>query len=109
MGTSAYRAVWLIAMFDLPTETKAHKRAYTRFRKALLKDGFMQLQYSVYARYCGSEDSSVVHRKRIRIDMPIEGEVRVLAITDRQFGKMEVFRGKKKEKPETGPVQLELF
>ena len=38
---SAYRSLWLIAMFDLPTETLENKRDYTRFRKGLLKDGFM--------------------------------------------------------------------
>ncbi len=52
---SAYRSLWLIAMFDLPTETLENKRDYTRFRKGLLKDGFMMLQYSVYARYLPSE------------------------------------------------------
>jgi len=51
VSLSAYRAMWLMAMFDLPVETKENRRHYTRFRKLLMKDGFMMLQYSVYARY----------------------------------------------------------
>ena len=53
---SAYRSLWLIAMFDLPVETPVNRRDYTRFRKALLKDGFMMLQFSVYVRFLPSED-----------------------------------------------------
>ncbi|HHT9133449.1 MAG TPA: CRISPR-associated endonuclease Cas2, partial [Candidatus Avalokitesvara rifleensis] len=48
---SEYRAMWLFAMFDLPVDTKKARREYTRFRKALLTEGFTMLQYSVYARY----------------------------------------------------------
>ena len=55
---SAYRSVWLMAMFDLPVETPDNKRDYVRFRKALLKDGFMMLQFSVYARYIPSEEAA---------------------------------------------------
>ena len=48
--------MWLFAMFDLPvTTTKARKR-YAEFRKVLLEQGFSMLQYSVYARYCASEE-----------------------------------------------------
>ena len=44
--------MWLMVMFDLPVVTNAEKREYVRFRKYLQKEGFMQLQYSVYARFC---------------------------------------------------------
>ena len=46
--------MWVVAMFDLPVETQQNRRDYARFRKALLKDGFMMLQFSVYARYLPS-------------------------------------------------------
>ncbi len=109
MVQPAYRAVWLIAMFDLPVDDRRHRRAYARFRKALLNDGFIMLQYSVYARYCGSEESSRIHRQRVRAVVPEEGQVRLVAITDHQFGKMELYVGAKREKPEDTPVQLEFF
>jgi CRISPR-associated endonuclease Cas2 len=36
--------MWVLAMFDLPTDTKKARREYTLFRKALLRDGFTQMQ-----------------------------------------------------------------
>jgi len=101
--------MWLIAMFDLPVDTAAARKAYARFRKALLNDGFTQLQYSVYARYCAGEDASIVHRKRVREALPAIGRVRVLTLTDHQFGRMEVYAGKKQKSAEKIPLQLEFF
>lgn len=101
--------MWLLAFFDLPVETKEQRRRHTRFRKDLLKAGFAMLQYSVYGRYCGSEDRAEVHRKAVRAAVPADGEVRLLAVTDKQFGKMEVHRGKKRCAAEPVPEQLVLL
>ena len=101
--------MWLVAMFDLPVDTQEARRRYTRFRTHLLKEGFTMLQFSVYARYCRSEDRTAVFRKRIREALPSRGEVRLLAVTDRQYGKMEVFQGKKRHSAEKPPQQLMLF
>lgn len=106
---SAYRSLWLIAMFDLPVETPVNRRDYTRFRKALLKDGFMMLQFSVYARYLPSEEAADVHRSTIRSVIPPLGQVRLITVTDLQFGKMEVYYGKKPREPEEIPEQILLF
>jgi len=96
-------------MFDLPVTTKPARKAYAQFRKALLNRGFTMLQYSVYARYCASEEASKVHRHHLRQILPNAGQVRFMAITDRQFGKMEVFFGKKRVQTEQTPDQLLLF
>lgn len=106
---SGYKAVWLFTMFDLPVSTKTKRLAYTRFRTMLMKKGFSMLQYSVYARYYASEEASTAHRKKIQAMIPPEGQVRFLTITDRQFGKMEVYNGKTSEPPEKPPKQLLLF
>jgi CRISPR-associated protein Cas2 len=101
--------MWLFAMFDLPVDTPKARRNYTRFRTALLDEGFSMLQYSVYARYFASEEANAAKRKRIKEILPPDGEVRLLAVTDHQFGKMEVFRGKKLADPEAPPSQLAFF
>lgn len=106
---SAFRPMWLMAMFDLPVELKEDRRNYARFRKALLKDGFMMLQLSVYARYTPSEEAAEVHRKVVRAAVPPLGQVRIVALTDHQFGKMEVFYGRRPRKPEEPQSQLLLF
>ena len=101
--------MWLFAMFDLPVKTQAERKRYTRFRKALLKEGFMMMQFSVYARYCNSEEASEVYRNHVEACLPPEGQVRLVSITDRQFGKMDIFFGKSREHPEEAPPQLVLF
>ncbi len=42
------RSMWVITMFDLPVVTPKARKAYARFRKTLLEDGFTMMQYSVY-------------------------------------------------------------
>lgn len=101
--------MWLFAMFDLPVDDKIARREYTQFRKCLLKEGFTMLQYSVYARYFASEDESVARRNRIRGWLPPDGQVRLLLVTDHQFGKMEVYLGKMRKPTEEPPKQLVLF
>lgn len=109
VNLSAYRAMWLVAMFDLPVETKENRKDYVRFRKTLLKDGFMMLQFSVYARYIPSEEAAEAHRRTVRIAVPPLGQVRLVALTDHQFAKMEVFYGRKPREPEEPPAQILLF
>jgi len=106
---SEYHSMWLFAMFDLPVDDKEARREYTQFRKALLKEGFVMLQFSVYARYCGSEERTDLFRKRLRRALPPDGQVRLIAVTDHQFGKMDVFHGKRLHLAEKPPEQLLLF
>jgi CRISPR-associated protein Cas2 len=106
---SPYRAMWLFALFDLPVKTKAERRDATRFRKDLIGNGFQMFQFSVYARYCGSETVADGCRRRIRRVLPAGGEVRLLAVTDKQFGKMDVFAGGKRRETEAIPKQLLLL
>ena len=109
MIESGYRAVWIFAMFDLPTDTKEARKDYTQFRKGLLKDGFAMVQYSVYVRHCASEENADVHYKRVKTFLPPDGEVRVITVTDKQFARMEIYWGKLRKPTPPAPAQLELF
>lgn len=101
--------MWLFAMFDLPVTEKELRRDYARFRKFLISQGFSMLQFSVYARHCPSEESSEGIRARIERKVPAHGQVRLIAVTDRQFSKMQVFYGKKRQPAEVPPQQYMLF
>ena len=101
--------MWLFAMFDLPVTTPKARKRYASFRKLLVQEGFSMLQYSVYARYCASEEAATTYRGRIRAGLPSEGYVRLLAVTDRQFGKMESYIGELIKTTESPPPQLVLF
>ena len=104
-----WRSMWVISMFDLPTDTPKARKAYALFRKELLNDGFTMMQYSIYIRHCASIENAKVHVTRMGKQVPLAGEVRFLTITDRQFGRMEIYTGKSREKPPPPPAQLELF
>ena len=109
MFISAYRCMWIIVFFDLPTDTKKARKQYTRFRKDLLEDGFSMMQYSVYVRHCASAENCLVHLKRVRVSVPPDGEVRIVQFTDKQFERMEIYWGKRRKPTEEPPAQLELF
>ena len=106
---SGYRGMWLFALFDLPVTTATKRKRATQFRKVLLREGFAMLQLSVYARYCASEDIGLRFLDRLRGELPPEGQVRLLLVTDRQFSKMQVYYGKKAREPESVPLQRLLF
>ncbi len=109
MQINGYRCMWVVAMFDLPTDTRKARRRYALFRKHLLENGFTRMQYSVYIRHCASQEHAHVHIRRIEHNVPPEGEVRILTITDKQFERMRIYLGKTRKKPETPPRQLEFF
>lgn len=98
-----------MVMFDLPTETKEDRRNYTQFRKKLLENGFWQIQYSVYARPCFTDETAETYEQRIKRWLPPLGQVRILMFTDKQFGRQKVFYSKKVIDPEKPPDQLTFF
>lgn len=104
-----YKTMWLFCFFDLPTETKAQRKAAALFRKGLIKDGFSMLQYSVYIRHCASRENADVHLRRVKYMTPSEGTVSALTVTDKQFGLMVTIYGAKSKPPPPEPCQLELF
>ena len=106
---SEYRIMWVLVLFDLPTETKKEKKAYSDFRKNLQRDGFTMFQFSIYVRHCASQENAEVHIKRVKSFLPEHGQIGIMCITDKQFGNIELFYGKKVQPPNTHGQQLELF
>ncbi len=106
---NAYRIMWVLVFFDLPTETKVERKIYAGFRKSLLKDGFGMFQFSIYLRHCPSRENAEVHIKRVKRSLPERGHVGIMCITDKQFGDMEIFYGQKVADVQRPASQLEMF
>lgn len=106
---SQYRIMWVMVLFDLPTETKKERKASARFRKDMLQDGFTMFQFSIYIRHCASRENAEVHIKRVKSRLPEKGHVGIFNITDKQFGEIELFYGRKQSIRAGTPQQLELF
>ena len=106
---SAYQLMWILVMFDLPTETKLQRKRYSEFRKSLIQDGFTMFQFSIYVRNCASRENTKVHIDRIKRLLPPEGKVCIITITEKQFNDIMLFEGIKKAPPIPQAIQLELF
>lgn len=106
---NAYRIMWVMVLYDLPTETKAMRKAANLFRKRLEDDGFALFQFSIYIRHCPSRENAEVHIRRVKAMLPKHGKVAIMSITDKQFGDIEIFFARSKEEPPPLYQQLELF
>lgn len=109
MTAEAARFVWLMVFFDLPVGTKAERRQATRFRNFLKDDGYMMLQFSVYARICRSEDGVSKHLSRVTANLPQEGSVRALQVTDKQYARMRLLLGQARRSETVASSQMVLL
>jgi CRISPR-associated protein Cas2 len=103
------RFVWLFVFFDLPVGTKPERTAANRFRVFLKSDGFIMLQFSVYARICRAEDGAQKHLDRVRKSLPSRGSVRALQVTDKQYDRMRLLLGDVGKSERAAPQQLVLL
>lgn len=109
---SAFRVMWLMLMFDLPTKSKKDKKRYHWFHKELEKEGYHRLQYSVYGKIFSSFDSANYGKKRIKefVKKNIKhGNIRILVFTDKQFAAMDIIIGEPSVEEKNEPKQLLLF
>lgn len=109
MRVNQYRVLWILVFFDLPTETKKERAAASKFRKEILLDGFVMFQFSIYLRHCNSRENADVHLKRVKKLLPEQGHIGIMTVTDKQFGDMELYHGKKEKQLPNTPQQLEMF
>lgn len=101
--------MWLFVFFDLPVGTKAERRMATRFRTFLKDDGYIMLQWSVYARVCRGEEAVEKHIRRVTANLPKKGSVRALQVTDRQYERMRLLLGEAGRSERVAPKQLVLL
>jgi CRISPR-associated protein Cas2 len=106
---SAYRLMWIIVFFDLPTYTAGERKVASDFRKRLLKNGFHMFQFSIYTRPCSSRESADVQIRRVEKCLPTKGKVGIMPVTDKQFAMMKVYYGRSSAPPPEGYQQLLLF
>ena len=83
----------MIIFFDLPTETPEDRRNYQRFRKGLIKNGFIMMQESVYCKLLLNSTAEQSVREAVRKIRPPKGIVQILTVTEKQFSRMEFLTG----------------
>ncbi len=84
----------VIVFFDLPVETSEERRNYRKFRKYLIKSGFLMLQESVYVKLALNYTQVEQIISEVKKEKPSKGLVQILSVTEKQFSKMEHVSGK---------------
>lgn len=87
----------LMLFFDLPMLTDKNRREYNRFHKYLLKNGFIMMQKSVYTKLVINNVTSGAVKQRVRENLPTDGIVELLEITEKQFSRIEYLVGEEQQ------------
>lgn len=104
-GRGRVRYMRLLVFFDLPIETAAQRRNYRLFRKFLLKDGYLQLQKSVYVKLVVNDGMAGAAIARLRKNRPPSGLVQVLRVTETEYATMEYVTGNREAYDEVDTME----
>lgn len=99
------RYMRLMVFFDLPVETAAQRKRYRLFRKFLIKEGYLMLQESVYAKLVTNDGAASAALVRMRKNRPPEGLVQVLKVTEKQFSTMTYITGSRELSEEVDTME----
>ena len=105
---SGYRIMWIMVLFDLPVVTEKERKRAAKFRSLLLDNSFEMVQFSVYMRSCPSKEHVERMVKLIENNMPEDGKVDIISITDKQYENIVTIRGSNKLQ-RNNPNQYILF
>lgn len=83
----------VLVFFDLSVITEENRRAYRKFRKFLLKNGFLMLQESVYCKLALNSTAVRTIVDNVHKNKPEEGMIQLLTVTEKQYAKMDIIIG----------------
>lgn len=92
-----YELMWIFVFFDLPVVEKKERKDATKFRNLLLDNGFNMVQYSIYTRLFSGKDACKKYYRLIQDNLPKEGKVDILTVTDAQYSNIISFNARKKQ------------
>ena len=99
------RYMRLVVFFDLPVDTPVQRKDYRAFRKFLLKDGYLMLQESVYAKLVVNDGAAGSAVQRLRKHRPPAGLLQVLRVTESQYSTMEYITGNRESHEEIDTME----
>ena len=91
----SYRYMRMILMFDMPVETAEERKAYRKFRKFLIKEGFIMHQFSVYSKLLLNSSANNAMLERLKVNNPKKGSITLLTVTEKQFSRMIYLNGER--------------
>lgn len=85
----------MILMFDMLTETVEERKAYRKFRKFLLSEGFIMHQFSIYSKLLLNNSANKAMIDRLQANNPKKGNITLLTVTEKQFARMIYLNGER--------------
>ena len=77
----------------MPVETSEEKREYRRFRKFLIRNGFVMMQESVYSKIVLNNTICEAIHQKVRKHKTKKGLIQMMTITEKQYEKIEIIIG----------------
>lgn len=107
MNDSSHRIRYmrLLVFFDLPVENATQRKNYRLFRKHLIREGFLMLQESVYAKLVTNDGAAGAAVMRLRKHRPPDGLIQVLKVTEKQFATIEYITGNREAYDEVDTME----
>ena len=75
----------MILMFDMPVDTAEERKAYRKFRKFLIDEGFIMHQFSIYSKLLLNNSANNAMIERLKTHNPKKGNITLLTVTEKQF------------------------
>lgn len=88
-----YNFMRLMIFFDLPMTSKNEVRIYSKFRKWLIENGYIMMQYSIYCKIFANRDACVNHITILKRYVPKQGQIRIMMVTEKQYANIEIIVG----------------
>ena len=92
-----YKFMRLLVFFDLPMLTDKNRHEYAKFHKFLVRNGFIMMQKSVYSKLVINNVTSHSVKQNVRNNLPPEGVVELLEVTENQFSRIEYLVGEEQQ------------
>ena len=99
----------VMILFDLPMDTSEDRANYARFRKNLIKDGYIMMQQSVYCKLVMSPLAGELAKVRVKKMMPSKGIIQAMIITEKQYADIEYLLGEAQTTKIDGTEKLVVF
>ena len=99
----------VLVMFDLPVGSSEQRKEYTRFRKFLIKNGFLMMQESIYCKLALNATVVNAIKDQVYKNKPKEGLVQLLTITEKQYERMEIIVGSEQKEVLESDERLVIF
>lgn len=85
----------VILFFDLPMVLKKDVKSYNQFRKYLIQNGYVMMQFSVYSKIFNNRESATNHISTLKRSIPLKGHIRIMLVTEKQYSNIEILVGGK--------------